>query len=57
MANNVSVELSLNATGYQEGINGAIDSTKKYETEVRKEHLRNILSIFVTLLVLRGGID
>lgn len=36
MANNVSVELSMNTTGYQEGINGAIDSTKKYETEVRK---------------------
>ena len=26
----------MNTTGYQEGINGAIDSTKKYETEVRK---------------------
>ena len=36
MANTVSVELSMNTTGYQEGINGAIDSTKKYETEVRK---------------------
>lgn len=36
MANNVSIELSMNTTGYQEGINGAIDSTKKYETEVRK---------------------
>ena len=36
MANKVSVELSMNTTGYQEGINGAIDSTKKYETEVRK---------------------
>lgn len=36
MANKVSVELSMNTTGYKEGINGAIDSTKKYETEVRK---------------------
>ena len=36
MANKVSVELSMNTTGYQEGINGAIDSTKKYETETRK---------------------
>ena len=36
MANKVSVELGMNTTGYKEGINGAIDSTKKYETEVRK---------------------
>lgn len=36
MSNKVSVELSMNTTGYQEGINNAIDSTKKYETETRK---------------------
>ena len=36
MSNKVSVELSMNTTGYQEGINSAIDSTKKYETETRK---------------------
>ena len=36
MSNKVNVELSMNTTGYQEGINGAIDSIKKYETETRK---------------------
>ena len=36
MSNKVNVELSMNTTGYQEGINGAINSIKQYETETRK---------------------
>lgn len=36
MANKVSVELGLNVTGYQQGLNDAIDSTQKYESELRK---------------------
>ena len=36
MSNKVSVEISANVTGYQQGMQSAIDSTKKYETETRK---------------------
>lgn len=34
--NNVNVELGINVTGYQQGLNDAIDSTQKYESELRK---------------------
>lgn len=36
MANRVNVDLGLNVQGYQQGLNQAIESTEKYETEVRK---------------------
>lgn len=36
MANKVNVDLGLNVTGYQQGLNDAIDSTQKYESELRK---------------------
>lgn len=36
MANRVNVELSMNTTAYQKGIQQAIDSTEKYTSETRK---------------------
>lgn len=36
MANKVNVDLGINVTGYQQGLNDAIDSTQKYESELRK---------------------
>ena len=36
MANNVSVEISANVQGYQQGMSQATESTKKYSTETRK---------------------
>ena len=36
MANQVSVEISANVQGYQQGMSQATESTKKYSTETRK---------------------
>ena len=36
MANRVSVEIDAKVQGFQEGMNAATDSAKKYETETRK---------------------
>ena len=36
MANKVNVELSCNTTAFQQGMDGAINSVKAYETETRK---------------------
>ena len=48
MANNVSVEISANVQGYQQGMSQAIDSTKKYTTETRKtkDYLVNLNAEF-----------
>ena len=48
MSNKVSVELSANVTGYEQGMQSAIDSTKKYTTETRKtkDYLVNLNAEF-----------
>lgn len=36
MANRVSVEIDARVEGFQQGMNAATDSARKYETETRK---------------------
>ena len=48
MSNKVNVDMSLNATAYQQGMQEAIDSTKAYETETKrvKDNLGNFRKEF-----------